>query len=102
MEENHVAAATAAGDLLEKKGAETDPDAVHEVACGHGGAGDAATAVAGSVTSAADLEEKDLAGSDCAMPELEVKPTNGAVHAVDDTVLVNPVQQEVLGLIPLS
>ncbi|XBI81766.1 hypothetical protein VPH35_090602 [Triticum aestivum] len=85
MEDARGAAATSAGDVLEEKVAGTAPDAVPEVACIHGDAGDAATAasmtVTGAATTVVDLVEKEVAGSNLVVPELEVNTSSGTVHA---------------------
>ena len=67
-------AAAAAGDLPEKKGVETTPDAVQGDARVHGSGGGAATAWHGSVAAVSDLEEKELARSKSGVvPQTELK-----------------------------
>ncbi|KAI5012459.1 hypothetical protein ZWY2020_024725 [Hordeum vulgare] len=68
MEQGLDAAAATHGHVVE--GAETTTDVIQEVAI-VGGAGDAARVVAGLVATAADLEEKAMAGYDSAMPDLD-------------------------------
>ncbi|KAE8789112.1 hypothetical protein D1007_36801 [Hordeum vulgare] len=76
MEQGCGPAVAAHGDVVE--GAETAADAVQEVAA-VGSVGDAARAVAGSVAAAADLEEKGVAGSDSAVPDLVVTASGDAL-----------------------
>lgn len=65
---------------MKKTGAETAADAV-QACVGAAGAGGAASPRAGSpVAAAADLEEKKVAVSDSAVPELGVTALSGASH----------------------
>ncbi|XBH62161.1 uncharacterized protein [Aegilops tauschii subsp. strangulata] len=76
MEQGRGVAVAAHGDVVE--GAETAADAVQEVAA-VGGAGDAASAVAGSVPAAADLVAQGVVGSDSVVADLVVTASGGAL-----------------------
>ncbi|XBH58513.1 uncharacterized protein [Aegilops tauschii subsp. strangulata] len=76
MEQGRGVAIAAHGDVVE--GAETAADAVQEVAA-VGGAGDAASAVAGSVPAAADLVAQGVVGSDSVVADLVVTASGGAL-----------------------
>ena len=76
MAQGGGAAATAHGLAVEA--ANTTVDAVQEVAA-VGGAGDAASAVAGSVPAAADLVAQGVVGSDSVVPDLVVTVSGGAL-----------------------
>ncbi|KAE8792378.1 PAX-interacting protein 1 [Hordeum vulgare] len=97
MEQGRGAAAAAHGDVVED--VEAEADVVQEVAA-VGGAGDVARVVAGSVAAATDLEEKGVAGSDSAMPDLVVTASGDAldvrVEAGDKQVV--DVEEEAVGM----
>ncbi|XP_045087354.1 uncharacterized protein [Aegilops tauschii subsp. strangulata] len=76
MEQGRGVAVAAHGDVVE--GAETAADAVQEVAA-VGGAGDAASAVAGSVPAAADLVAQGVVGSDSVVAARVVTASGGAL-----------------------
>ncbi|KAI5015432.1 hypothetical protein ZWY2020_056822 [Hordeum vulgare] len=97
MEQGRGVAAAAHGDVVED--VEAEADVVQEVAA-VGGAGDVARVVAGSVAAATDLEEKGVADSDSAVPDLVVTASGDAldvrVEAGDKQVV--DVEEEAVGM----
>ncbi|KAE8813426.1 hypothetical protein D1007_09430 [Hordeum vulgare] len=101
MEDAHGAADASDRYVLEKKVVGTILDVVQEVNCVHSGAGDAATTITGAAATAGDLVEKEVAGSDSGVLELEVKAWISAMRACAQAGDEH-VSEEVLLLISLS